>query len=175
MPPLVSAAKELRAAGLRAFRHLFYDEKTLSKILEYRIDIFIVRWKLAYNYVKTLTYCEQNANYWIHTCTLRVNGAFSLCWLVSSHAISKTLVISKWLQTDRWLPVWLLITISKQGGDQQSSASYLIRCHWLLQSKYFLFGLKPFNSIHNSVNRWWEYSNLSGSSCYLNLVPSSHN
>ena len=43
MLPLVSTAKELRAAGLRAFRHLFSDEKTLSKMLEFRIDIFIVR------------------------------------------------------------------------------------------------------------------------------------
>ncbi|XP_078353189.1 rapamycin-insensitive companion of mTOR-like isoform X2 [Oculina patagonica] len=43
MLPLVSTAKELRAAGLRAFRHLFSDEKTLSKMLDFRIDIFIVR------------------------------------------------------------------------------------------------------------------------------------
>ncbi|XP_068727211.1 rapamycin-insensitive companion of mTOR-like isoform X1 [Montipora capricornis] len=43
MLALVSTAKEVRAAGLRAFRHLFSDEKTLSKILDFRIDIFVVR------------------------------------------------------------------------------------------------------------------------------------
>ena len=52
MLPLVSAAKELRAAGLRAFRHLFSDEKTLSKMLEFRIDIFIVRY--MYSVLKIL-------------------------------------------------------------------------------------------------------------------------
>ena len=43
MLPLVSTAKEVRAAGLRAFRHLFSDSKTLSKMLDFRIDIFVVR------------------------------------------------------------------------------------------------------------------------------------
>ena len=46
MLALVSTAKEVRAAGLRAFRHLFSDEKTLSKILDFRIDIFVVRCSL---------------------------------------------------------------------------------------------------------------------------------
>ncbi|XP_074611135.1 rapamycin-insensitive companion of mTOR-like isoform X3 [Acropora palmata] len=43
MLALVSSAKEVRAAGLRAFRHLFFDEKTLSKMLDFRIDVFVVR------------------------------------------------------------------------------------------------------------------------------------
>lgn len=43
MLALVSTAKEVRAAGLRAFRHLFFDEKTLSKMLDFRIDVFVVR------------------------------------------------------------------------------------------------------------------------------------
>ena len=40
---LISPSKEVRAAGLRAFRHMFFDEASLVKLLECRVDIFVTR------------------------------------------------------------------------------------------------------------------------------------
>ena len=34
--------------------------------------------------------------------------------------------------------------------------------------------LLPIISLHYPANRLWEYSNLSGRSCYLDLTPNSH-
>ncbi|XP_048583211.1 rapamycin-insensitive companion of mTOR isoform X2 [Nematostella vectensis] len=41
--PLTMPAKEVRAAGVRALRHLFSDKTTFEKMLKVRMDIFIIR------------------------------------------------------------------------------------------------------------------------------------
>lgn len=41
--PLTMNAKEVRAAGLRALRHLFTDESMFLTMLKLRIDLFVVR------------------------------------------------------------------------------------------------------------------------------------
>ena len=58
-----------------------------------------------------------------------------------------------------------------------------IKCWSLLQFKEFTLYLTEMIDmkllliifLHNPANGWWEYSNLSGRSCHLDLTPNSYN